>query len=92
MVFSPPRLENRPPASSITIFNAAKSQGFADGSIQTSAFPCATNMASIEPPRPRTAQNFLTQGRSLSANGSTPTLLKPLKERTDSAGSALAET
>src|SRR5450432_4046651 len=91
MEFDPSKAAKRPPASSTNILSGAKSQGLALGSIQTSARPCATSMASIAPPSPRTDQKRSTQLKS-PAIRVTPFLLKPLKQRTASWGEVISET
>src|SRR5437762_12700674 len=80
-----------PPASSTIICSGARSQGEAVGSIQKSANPDATIMASGAPPRLRTAQNSWMELRSFSLNGSEFSLFMLLRHKTDSANDVLID-
>src|SRR5271167_1609758 len=91
MLDLPSKLKKRAPASSAMTFSAAKSQGFASPSIQASARPAATHMASRHPPKLRTAQNCDIQGISLVPNGCRWILLKASRQRTAFLGVAIEE-
>src|SRR5258706_14210910 len=80
-----------PPASSTIICKGARSQGEAVGSIQKSANPDATIMASGAPPRLRTAPNSWMGLWSFSLNGSESSLFILVRHKTDSANDVLAD-
>src|SRR5258708_36314561 len=92
MLLPPSKFRNTPPASSMMILSGAKSQAAAEGSIQMSAWPEATIIASGAPANPRTDQNRAIQSSIRSLNGVPFSLPNALKHKVDSSTEDLDET
>src|SRR6516162_5944538 len=91
MLDPPSKLKKRAPASSAITLSAAKSQGLASPSIQISALPAATHIASRQPPKLRTAQNCDIHEISLLPNGWRCMLLKASRQKTAWCGAWMEE-